>query len=52
MIYLGYVCVVIMVAVSGAVLWWIVKEWIEAGMPTDNERKRLTILSMAIRKER
>ena len=52
MIVLGYVCIAVMVAVSGAVLYWIAKEWVEAGMLTEAEKKRLKILSMAIRKER
>ena len=49
---LTIVCQAALVAVSGWVLYWIVKEWRESSMPEERERKRLTILSMAIRKER
>jgi hypothetical protein len=49
---LGYLCQAVMVAVSGAVLYWIAKEWRESSMPEEHERRRLKILSMAIRKER
>lgn len=52
MIYVGYLCQAVLVAVSLGVMWHIVKEWKEAGMPTDAEQKRLKILSMALRKER
>jgi hypothetical protein len=52
MIYLGYLCEAIMWGVSGWVLYWMVKEWRESSMPEERERKRLKILSMAIRKER
>jgi len=52
MIYLGYLCQAVLVAVSLAVLRHIYREWIEAGLPTEAEKKRLRILSMAVRKER
>ena len=52
MIYLGYVCQAVLVAVSGAVLYWMIKEWRESSLPEEQEQKRLRILSMAVRKER
>lgn len=52
MIILGYLCQAVLVAVSGAVLYWMVREWRESAMPTKAEQHRLRILSMAIRKER
>jgi hypothetical protein len=52
MVIVGYLCQAVLVATSGAVLYWIAKEWRESSMPEEHERKRLRILSMAIRKER
>lgn len=52
MIALGYLCQAALVAVSGLVLYWIAKEWRESSMPEERERRRLKILSMAVRKGR
>jgi hypothetical protein len=49
---LTIICQAALVAVSGLVLYWLAKEWRESSMPEEHERRRLKILSMAIRKER
>jgi hypothetical protein len=51
-IYLGHVCTAAMWGVSAGVMYWMLDEFIEAGMPEWVDRWRLRILSMAVRKER